>query len=232
MKRHIENWEQRNWSTLVLNILFQLITSCSHTFHRSCLEAFERFTGKKCCPMCRKERYEKRLIHEASKIYKTQCATKIQAAWKGHVVRRWYKKLRKIHAPKDPKLRKAFFMEKFDEISQRMLSMYYTDVDSFLREIDSSLENSRKIMASFGEAVSQLESESFWDEICGKAFSRIDNQSECPICMFPLLYDKKLAVCSCTHTFHSQCLRTFEELSLNEVKFCPVCRSNYVSIDK
>ena len=125
-------------------------------------------------------------------------------------------------------------MEKFDELSERMLSMYSTDVDSFLREIDSSLENSRKIMASFGAQPTGLEqeSENFWDEVCGKAFSRIDDQSECPICMFALLSDKKLAVCSCTHTFHSQCLSTFEELSLNEVKFCPVCRSTYVSIQK
>ncbi|PIK46146.1 hypothetical protein BSL78_16994, partial [Apostichopus japonicus] len=32
----------------------QVLLSCSHVFHKNCLAAFERFTGKKTCPMCRK----------------------------------------------------------------------------------------------------------------------------------------------------------------------------------
>ena len=217
--------------------MFQLITSCSHTFHQTCLEAFERFTGKKCCPMCRKDQYQKRIIHEASKAYKSQCATKIQSAWKGSVARKWYKKIRETHPPKDPKLREKYFMQKFEEITQRMLSMYSTDVDSFLRELDVDLRNSRKIMDNFNEQKMlenhQLKlSQDFWDDVCGKAFSRIDETSECPICMFQLVANKTLTVCSCTHVFHAQCLKTFEEFSLNEQFSCPVCRSSYYSIDK
>ena len=54
----------------------QLLLSCSHTFHRKCLEAFEKFSGKKSCPMCRKERYQKRVVFDASKHHKNQSAAK------------------------------------------------------------------------------------------------------------------------------------------------------------
>ena len=188
--------------------------------------------------MCRKEQYEKRIIHEASRAYKTQCAIRIQATWKGFVVRKWYQKVRESKPPKDPKLREKFFMNKFEEITQRMLTMYNTDVDSFFRELDVDLRNSRQIMESFNEQQA-LENhqllnidQDFWDDVCGKAFSRIDDGSECPICMFQLVSNKTLSICSCTHVFHAQCLKTFEELSLNEQILCPVCRSTYYSIDK
>ena len=54
----------------------QVLLSCSHTFHRKCLEAFEKFSGRKTCPMCHKDRYHKRVIYDASKHYKHECAAK------------------------------------------------------------------------------------------------------------------------------------------------------------
>lgn len=37
---------------------------------------------------------------------------RIQASWRGYIVRKWYKNLRKTVPPKDSKLRKQFFEEK------------------------------------------------------------------------------------------------------------------------
>jgi hypothetical protein len=37
---------------------------------------------------------------------------RIQAHWRGYVVRCWYKKLRAAHPPKDPLLRRKFYEEK------------------------------------------------------------------------------------------------------------------------
>lgn len=37
---------------------------------------------------------------------------RIQALWRGYVVRCWYLKLRETTPPKDPKLRKKFYEEK------------------------------------------------------------------------------------------------------------------------
>ena len=37
---------------------------------------------------------------------------RIQAAWRGYLVRQWYKKLRESVPPNDPKLRKKFYEDK------------------------------------------------------------------------------------------------------------------------
>ncbi|KAK4826378.1 hypothetical protein QYF61_008049, partial [Mycteria americana] len=77
---------------------------------QACLKAFEKFTGKKSCPMCRKEQHQTRVIHDGARLFKI----KIQASWKGYIVRKWYKNLRKTVPPKDSKLRKQFFEKKRD----------------------------------------------------------------------------------------------------------------------
>ena len=44
----------------------QIILSCSHIFHRKCLLSFERFVKsrqRRCCPICRKANYQKRISH-------------------------------------------------------------------------------------------------------------------------------------------------------------------------
>ncbi|XP_077897048.1 RING finger protein 32 isoform X4 [Ictidomys tridecemlineatus] len=90
----------------------QVLLSCSHVFHRACLQAFERFTNKKTCPLCRKNQYQTRVIHDGARLFKAKCATRIQACWRGHVVRKWYRSLRQAVPPTDAKLRKKFFEEK------------------------------------------------------------------------------------------------------------------------
>ncbi|XP_033964244.1 RING finger protein 32 isoform X3 [Pseudochaenichthys georgianus] len=90
----------------------QVLLSCSHVYHRACLRAFERLSGRKCCPMCRKDPYETRVIHDAAHLFRHQCATRIQACWRGRVARRRYRELRKSVCPKDKRLRRQFFEAK------------------------------------------------------------------------------------------------------------------------
>ena len=45
-------------------------------FVKACLEAFERFSGRKSCPMYRKEQYQRRIIPEGAKEYRIKCATR------------------------------------------------------------------------------------------------------------------------------------------------------------
>ena len=69
---------------------------------------------------------------------------RIQALWRGYVVRKWYKELRKTVPPKDKKLRKKFFEEKLSEITDRMVAMTSSDrIDRFLSDMDQSLSQSR-----------------------------------------------------------------------------------------
>ncbi|XP_055997214.1 RING finger protein 32-like isoform X2 [Ostrea edulis] len=149
----------------------QVLLSCSHVFHRACLQAFERFTGKKTCPMCRKEQYQTRVIHEGAKEHRHKCATSIQAAWRGYVVRCWYLKLRETIPPTDPKLRKKFYATKLSSITDRMLRSCDFNIDVFLTEIDENLAASRAVFRNF-DATFNIMTEEQWEEIQLKAVMR------------------------------------------------------------
>lgn len=43
---------------------------------QACLKAFERYSGKKTCPMCRRDQYETRVIHEGAKRHRDNSATR------------------------------------------------------------------------------------------------------------------------------------------------------------
>lgn len=224
----------------------QVLLSCSHVFHKTCLQAFERFSGGKTCPMCRKEEYETRVIHEGRKLWQHKCAIKIQAAWRGYVIRSWYRKLRQTVPPNDPMLRKKFYEEKLHYITDRLVqSIENIEVESFLSEIDRSVEESRRVMRFVGEGCFKTMSETDWERVHEQAQDRFS--SECPICFANLCSIEKhssldvehnsveaknqkvrpVVLLSCSHVFHKKCLEAFEELSLNSSNICPVCRSPY-----
>lgn len=55
---------------------------------------------------------------------------RIQACWRGYIVRKWYENLRKTVPPKDRKLRKKFFEEKVCCISRSSFSSGLPDAQS------------------------------------------------------------------------------------------------------
>ncbi|KAI8767405.1 RING finger protein 32 [Biomphalaria glabrata] len=295
----------------------QVLLSCTHVFHKACLQAFERFTGKKTCPMCRHEQYQTRVIHEGSRLHKHKSATKIQSLWRGYVVRSWYKKLRETVPPKDPMLRKKFYEEKLTAIVDRMINSIDVNMSEFLQEIDSSVQQSRAAFSMWDAAHVDITSEQ-WDVIQLKAVER--DETDCPICLTelqlsvdcsdqgettnansdlmhnnanttmnsskhqPLSHNKKqqdrellkelskraipagtdlaflrdsgkeselkvkksnvnvaggergavnarptrsTVLLSCSHVFHSTCLKTLEEIAMLNINTCPVCRAHY-----
>ena len=56
----------------------QVITSCCHLFHTSCLLSFEQHLGesKRFCPICRLENYEKQSTCVGSKAFRQYVAAK------------------------------------------------------------------------------------------------------------------------------------------------------------
>ena len=42
---------------------------------QNCLQSFERFTGRKSCPMCRKEAYQTRVVHDGVAHLRQRMAT-------------------------------------------------------------------------------------------------------------------------------------------------------------
>ncbi|EDO33138.1 predicted protein [Nematostella vectensis] len=208
--------------------LQQVLLSCSHVFHRTCLEAFEKFSGKKCCPMCRKEKYQKRIIHEGAKQHRVKCVIRIQAAWRGYVLRSWYRKLRQTVAPKDPKLRQKFYENKdfvngppltpdsasSDDpkeplqwgpfVLQTHLSILASTatVDNLMSEINQSLASSRNIMSQIeGDCIKSPISSQEWEQARLKAVERCT--TDCPICIMPLaqqgLYNRETSACAGKH---------------------------------
>ncbi|KPP73961.1 hypothetical protein Z043_106915 [Scleropages formosus] len=241
----------------------QVLLSCSHVFHRvsylpprsqcsvlitvtpchtlthdalgqACLHAFERFSGKKCCPMCRREQYETRVIHDGARIYREKCAVRIQACWRGHVVRKWYKEIRKTVPPKDKLLRRKFFEIKLQEVSDSFLQSCNTNVEEFLDTLDDSVELSRTVFRQFEMQHISTTTGQSWEEIRQKALQR--ETLDCPICLAPLGLDgaetggdrhRVRALLSCSHLFHLCCLESFEVFCWDENLLCPLCRSPY-----
>ncbi|XP_069065347.1 RING finger protein 32 [Pleurodeles waltl] len=217
----------------------QVLLSCSHVFHRACLQAYEKFTGKKSCPMCRKTQYQTRVIHDGARLFKIKCATRIQACWRGYLVRKWYKMLRLTVPPRDAKLRKRFFEDKFKEISSRILKSYDTNIDELFSEIDQCIAVSRNVLQQLGDTFVPELSEEEWEKIQMKALRQ--EIFDCPICIMPLCHINNVPRCplpgkmsprqavllSCSHVFHRACLEAFEEFSLAEKHICPLCRSCY-----
>ena len=56
----------------------QILLSCSHVYHRACLESYEKHANvlKRICPMCRTEGYEKRLSFDGKISFYNSCAVK------------------------------------------------------------------------------------------------------------------------------------------------------------
>ena len=69
-----------------------VLLSCSHMFHRQCLQAFEQFMGRDAlsCPICRSTNYQKKITRKGSLAFETICAAKLQAMWRGFCARKTF----------------------------------------------------------------------------------------------------------------------------------------------
>ncbi|XP_019943044.2 RING finger protein 32 [Paralichthys olivaceus] len=217
----------------------QVLLSCSHVFHRACLQAFERFSGMKRCPMCRRERYETRMIHDAARLFRHQSATRIQACWRGYVARKWYKRMRKTICPKDKRLRRKFFEAKLQELNDSFVRYCHTDTEAFLSDIDRSLSSSRRVFQQLERKSVSEPQENDWDRIQSQAIQR--DVWDCPICLTAVCslnlstqaatsnrhQHRRTVLLSCSHLFHQLCLEAFESFAAVSRPSCPLCRSAY-----
>ncbi|XP_047424044.1 RING finger protein 32 [Mugil cephalus] len=220
----------------------QVLLSCSHVFHRACLQAFERFSGRKCCPVCRREQYETRVIHDAARLFRHQCATRIQAHWRGYVARKWYRHVKKTSCPKDKKQRRKYFEARLQELNDSFVRYCHTDTEAFLSDIDRSLSSSRRVFQQLERKSVSEPQENDWYQIKSQVIKR--GVWDCPICltalsdpMFPpqsnsssLQQHRSTVLLSCSHLFHQLCLEAFETFTAftpHTRPSCPLCRSAY-----
>uniref|UniRef100_A0A671NJG5 Ring finger protein 32 n=1 Tax=Sinocyclocheilus anshuiensis TaxID=1608454 RepID=A0A671NJG5_9TELE len=158
-----EEWAEVKTRSIQEGDSTQPCVICREEFHLQpqvtapsvCLKSFEKFSGRKSCPMCRKEQYETRGIYDAARLYRKKCAVRIQAFWRGYLVRKWYSNM-------------------------NLVQSCSTDVEAFLNDIDRSVATSHDILRRFDNkymSVSEME-EKDWLEAQEKV---CDN--DCPICL-------------------------------------------------
>lgn len=166
----------------------QVLLSCSHVFHRACLTTFEKFVSHnangydlRTCPLCRRAQYERRIIYEGAKIHRAKCAARIQAAWRGYIVRQWYKRFRldMSHIPDDAKLRRKFYQDKLSEITDRIVASCDFDLNDLFNEIDRNVQQARAIRLAFDARIRTID-EDEWKQIQQRAKQR--REIECSIC--------------------------------------------------
>ncbi|KAM6281336.1 LOW QUALITY PROTEIN: RING finger protein 32 [Porphyrio hochstetteri] len=80
---------------------------------QACLKAFEKCTGKRSCPVCREKQDQAGLIHNEKKLDRIHALQEIQAPWRGYIVGKRYKNLRKSVPPENSKVKKQFFEKCF-----------------------------------------------------------------------------------------------------------------------
>ncbi|CAM6108933.1 unnamed protein product [Calypogeia fissa] len=212
----------------------KVILSCSHIFHQKCLASFERYSQLHCCPVCRTTKYEKLSLKASPARLEHLCATRIQAAYRGHLARKAF--WQKVKRPKDPEKCRKWFACRLESAASNLLLQIAeneSEVDALCKEVENTIADSKKVCEEVGARIqerrdiSQFASDyvtmdqpyshgapwTDWHNVVEKALERGD--TECPICIEALhrrgACQSSLAWLSCTHIFHVDCILTFEK---------------------
>ncbi|CAE8606600.1 unnamed protein product [Polarella glacialis] len=122
----------------------QVILSCSHVFHGECLRSFERFSGKRHCPLCRCPSYDATLHQGGFTVWRKKCASRIQRAWRGYRSRNeFFQQLRRPEVRSEaPALHRRFCGRALKAIGGKLEKACVDRedaLDRFLEELDGSV---------------------------------------------------------------------------------------------
>ena len=228
----------------MLGKTLSVILSCSHVFHKNCLLSFERHTGKKACPICRKQAYDTKHFAETEVYYREFCLIKLQSWFRGFLARKEYLRLRVLHPPTHPLVRRKFFQKQLTGLSNVMqveMNRHQDEIEELFRDIDQHVEASREAVKQFKlhhksgldereiEYREMQENDSKqldeWRRVKQLAYLRQDK--ECPICLHEFSTRRELCILSCSHVFHMRCIAAFESFDVRLRSVCPVCRTEY-----
>ncbi|CAJ1429701.1 unnamed protein product [Effrenium voratum] len=156
-----EQWEQvkqasdqREDSTVPCSICLddfrtrpQVILSCSHVFHGECLGSFERFAGKRHCPLCRCPYFDATIHHTGLMVWRKKCAGRIQKAWRGYKSRdELYSQLRQPDVRLGaPCMHRRFCGKALQALGgklEKACEEHEDSLERFLQELDGSVAES------------------------------------------------------------------------------------------
>ncbi|KAJ3396021.1 RING finger protein 32 [Lobulomyces angularis] len=186
----------------------QVLLSCSHVFHRQCLESFERHVNKKSCPLCRAQGYEKRLIHHGKKSWIENCIVTIQKTFRMWRIRKTYLQYRQAYPPSNPILASKFYLDKLTKCNDALIKKTKIEkfnLDSFFKQLDLEVAKSKEIVERTTAEIcklSALNSDELtfeeWDQVFEKAKNREkfeEGDSNCSICLnLMLIKDPSIGV--------------------------------------
>eukprot|EP00878_Enallax_costatus_P006691 GHUV01007015.1.p1 GENE.GHUV01007015.1~~GHUV01007015.1.p1 ORF type:complete len:262 (+),score=88.64 GHUV01007015.1:557-1342(+) len=111
-----------------------------------------------------------------------------------------------------------------EELRQRLLAAEQAHASM---AVDAASSSSRQTDTKESDAAA---ANIDWKQIVSKACQR--GETECAICLCPLArrQQEAVALLSCSHTFHMQCVVSFEQFEQGRGgrASCPVCRASYV----
>ena len=141
----------------------EVLLSCSHMFHRACLQNFEQFmrVTERTCPICRTTNYQKKITHVGSRAFEQVCARRVQSLWRGFCVRReYYEKRRAFYSSigaearavrgyvPDPRLRNKFYQGELTHLASQLestMTAHGAVVDHVLSSSESVMKEGREL---------------------------------------------------------------------------------------
>ena len=140
---------------------YEVLLSCSHIFHRSCLESFENFMGKgemRSCPLCRKPNYQKKITKCGTAAWEAKCATRLQAVIRGFLARKYV--FDSGHFNIGGKLRHRHLSREITVMAR----VRAKQVDRMVGALDETLDQNRELDLLFDQ---MLRSRQSYSEIAG-----------------------------------------------------------------
>jgi hypothetical protein len=117
----------------------EVLLSCSHIFHRTCLRSFENFMkdNELTCPICRTRNYQKKITHIGSVAFTKVCAAKIQRNWRGYAARKLFRVRLRVYYKNLPNSNRPT-----DEAQQARRKMYYeNEFSSITNKLNQNLDS-------------------------------------------------------------------------------------------
>jgi len=190
-----------------------VVSCCFKMFHSKCLNSLHRLTNasETSCPCCRQSFSAVKVPSlEISFHIITRAVNKIRAYWKGYYLR----------------VKNNYDLKHLRTSCTRIshLTRLKTKTqEKFLDEIDQELENQKALIKEFEQLHIDWENVR---KIC------LDNNhfSECAICMESMKSSSRVELLSCSHCFHSHCLKSWTNFS-NGKEICPLCRNYFFMKD-
>lgn len=161
----------------------QILLSCSHSFHQSCLRSYERHVEKRVCPLCRHQEYQGLRVNDGAIWHHHAMATRIQAMWRGYKCRQYLESRGQLSRPVQQKHclhRMAAVSSQITQLTQSKTA----EIRHFLDSISISTANCKAVISAAHRRVTQKAiSEERWSSVLTTAQQRYRSHGECAICM-------------------------------------------------